>query len=405
MSKKISRIIRKFKVKNNYNKVLKKLHNKKDKIRVIFISTENSKWNYQSLYEYFENDERFEPLVVVSLLMGAHEGIDKTRNNIAKNYDFFKNRNINVEYAYKNGKYIDLKTFNPDIVFYEQPWDLPKEHKPYHVSKFALTFYVSYGYDGIYNDMGMDYLSNFHEYLFKYFVSNKNNIEIQNKKNCIYLGYPKLDTYLEISEINTNSIWKDSSKIKIIYAPHHSFENNGLRMATFDQNGQIILDIAKRHPETTWIFKPHPRFKFALLYNNIMTEEEIDEYYKQWSKIGIIYDKGDYFDIFKSSNIMITDCYSFLAEYLPSYHPLIQLVNNDSVDITGFGKRLVEGYYQCSNWSDLENTIVKLEKKENDYKLPIREHFIPELLDFNEKSSSKIYKYIKNTIFDNNETY
>ena len=129
-----------YKVVNaNFSKKLKEIKSLKRKIRVLFYVSENQKWAYQSLYEELEKDARFEPLVVVSLLTSVHKGYDKTRDNLEENLSFFKSRNINVEYGYKNGNYIDLKCFKPDIVFYEQSWDLPKINSPYNVSKYALT--------------------------------------------------------------------------------------------------------------------------------------------------------------------------------------------------------------------------------------------------------------------------
>ena len=64
---------------------------------------------------------------------------------------------------YKDGKYIDLEEFKPDIVFYEQPWGLPRRYKPYYVSKFALTFYLPYGFSML--DYIGDYNRNFHCHL------------------------------------------------------------------------------------------------------------------------------------------------------------------------------------------------------------------------------------------------
>ena len=63
----------------------------------------------------------------------------------------------------------------------------------------------------------------------------------------------------------------------------------------------MILDWAKKHSDTvTWIFKPHPAFRYELIKNAIMTEQEVDEYYNGWSSVGNIYTQGDYFNIFKN---------------------------------------------------------------------------------------------------------
>ena len=160
---------------NNYKKILTRVQNKKGKIRVLFLVRENQKWSYQSLYELLEKDEKFEPLVVVSILEIARKGKDKTRQNIDETYRFFRSRGMETEFAYKKGKYVDLREFNPDIIFYDQPWDLPKIHQPQEVSKFALTCYASYSYELLNNRD--DYTPSFHRLLNTFFVEDKINLE------------------------------------------------------------------------------------------------------------------------------------------------------------------------------------------------------------------------------------
>ena len=43
-----------------------------------------------------------------------------------------------------------------------------------------------------------------------------------------------------------------------------------------------------------------------------MTEQGINNYFDEWQNIGIIYEYGHYFDLFKNSDFMITDSASFL---------------------------------------------------------------------------------------------
>jgi len=382
----------------NYSKILEQLKHKiKTKpLKVVFLVRENQKWTYQSLYDEFDKSEHFEPLVLVSLLMLAHRGKDKTRNNLHENLNFFKNKGMNVDLAYKDGKYIDLKEFAPDIVFYDQQWDLPKIHKPLRVSNFALTMYCPYFYGLLENKEG--YFQNFHKLLYKYFVENEilikryEKIKKDNSKNCISFGYPKLDNFLEAKNDEYPDIWKDKNKFKVIYAPHHSFEQNGVSLATFKDNGKFILELAKNNPQTTWILKPHPRFKYALLRNNIMTEKEIEEYYHEWEQIGTIYEKGEYGFIFKDSDLMITDCCSFLMEYLLTEKPLIRLVNSHSVKLNEIGEKIMSGYYLANNNDELKKYFYDI-IEQKDFKKENRQNLKLEFCKSNE-SGKEIYKYM-----------
>ncbi|MCQ2739527.1 MAG: CDP-glycerol glycerophosphotransferase family protein [bacterium] len=388
----------------NYSKVIERLRNKKTPLNVVFICCENQKWGYQDIYDIFSKDERFNPLILVSLHRAINSGHDKAQNPIEENYNFYKSRGLNVDYLYKDGKYLDLKDFEPDIVFYEQPWGLEKQYKPKAVSEYALTFYSPYSIPIF--DFKPEYIQRFHRHLYKYFVDSELNVERfegyrrGNSKNCKVVGYTKLDAYLENKEINVEKIWKNPDKFKIIYAPHHSFAISNLHTGTFGRNGKLILDLAKKHPETTWIFKPHPRFKLDIIKNQMMSEDEINDYFSEWEKIGKVYTKGDYFDIFKTSDMMITDCCSFLGEYLPTKKPLIRITNKGAVELNKLGKEIVKGYYQVETNEELENEFIKLVENRIDDKKELRESLVKNVIDFNEKSADKIFNFITGIIYD-----
>lgn len=386
--------IRHLRCKNNYSKVLTRIKRKKSAINVLFLVLENEKWGYQSLYELLDKDEHFNPIVLVGIHYDIHKKKNKTKYNLEENYNFFKSRGMNVDYLYKDGKYINLKKFKPDMIFYEQQWGLPKVLRPETVSKYSLTFYCPYGLS-LFNYTS-DYMKKFHSFLFRYFVDSDFNInrfetyQKGNSKNCTPVGYSKLDKYLEKTDIDINKYWKEPDKFRIIYSPHHSFDKYGLRMATFERNGKYILNLAQNSPNTTWVFRPHPGLKYTLLKNNIMTEEEIEKYYKEWENVGNIYTQGDYIGLFKSSNLMITDCCSFLAEYLPSGNPLIRLSRDDSTPLNPLGEKVVEGYYQVYSNEELQNTYNKIVYENNDEKKDIRLNTQKYVIDFNQTSSEKI---------------
>ena len=390
------------KLNKNYDSVIKKLRfkYKKNKIRVAFIVSENSKWSYQALYEIFEKSEFFEPIILVTLLTSVHKGIDKTRYNIEENYNFFKQRNMRVDYLYKNGKYRNLNAFKPDMVFYEQPWDIYKKYRINVVSKYALTFYNSYSYEIL--DDTDNYFDEFHGLLYTYFIEHELNLERYKKystragENCYVVGSPKLDLYFRPNKTESDA-WKNPNKIKIIYAPHHSFDNY-LQLATFDRNGKFILELAKKHPETSWVFKPHPRLKLALLKTNLMNEDEVDKYYDEWRELGTVYMQGDYIDIFKNSDAMITDSLSFLAEYLPSEKPLLRIINANGLPLNSLGNKLTSGYYEVETNRELEKTFEEVVLNHNDSKKALRLELIKEMMPKDITVSEKIFNYILNIL-------
>lgn len=381
----------KYKIVNtNKREIISRIISSNKKVRVLFYVSENQKWGYQSLYEELDKNPQFEPIVVVSLLTSVHEGIDKTRNNLEENFLFFKSRGMNVEYGYKDGQYIDLKTFEPDIVFYEQPWSLPKKNSPYNVSKYALTCHCPYSITT--NSSIIAAHPKFYEYIWKYFVaadSLKNEYYTAYKYNydsIVVSGHPKLDLINESKSRDT--------KHYVIYAPHHAIRGSHLKYGTFEWNGHFMLEYAKAHPELNWVFKPHPNIKYWFQHISYMTEKEIDNYYKEWEKIALVYDKGDYFELFNNSDAMITDCGSFLIEYFMTGKPLIHLVSNDSVQQTSLNNLCSANYYKVFNVESLKTYLDEILIKKNDFLKESRDKKVNELFENKTSSAKRIVDYL-----------
>jgi CDP-glycerol glycerophosphotransferase (TagB/SpsB family) len=181
----------------------------------------------------------------------------------------------------------------------------------------------------------------------------------------------------------------------IIYAPHFSFKNSVLRLSTFDWNGKYLLDFARAHRELDWIFKPHPQLKLKVIQDGIMTENEINEYYDEWAKIGLVYDQGDYFNIFMSSDALITDCSSFLSEYLPTKKPVIHMISENMVALNSISKVTSSHYYKAHDLRELEFYLNDVIINKND---PLREKRINDiniLTSDGNSASSRIVSHLK----------
>ena len=388
------------KIDENYENVLNRLKNKygKEKIKVGFLVSEQAKWKYQSLYEKLLEDDCFEPVVLVTELSARHKNKKSFYKTIEECYEFFKNKKMNVVYAYdvKKRKYISLDEFGIDILFYQQPWMLGKEQKPDMVSRYALTCYSCYGLNIV--EDSIDYMEDFHFLLWKMFVENEclvscfSNLIKKEIYNCVTVGCPMLDEYKKVTD------FEDKNKPIIIYAPHHSLDEKGLRCATFNHNGKKILELAKNTKDMfDWVFKPHPRLKHAVICNNIMKEEEIDEYFEEWRRVGRIVDGGDYINLFYNSDAMITDCVSFLGEYLPSKKPLIHLVS-DFNPFNDFGKSFIDSFYKAHDFEEFSQIFNEVVVLKNDYKRDERLDKIKILYDEKTTVTDKIYNFLNDNI-------
>ena len=342
-------------IKQNKPKVLEKLKQKlknNQKINVVFYVYDATKWKSQSVYDIFAKDGRFSVKILVT--KNAAQNSDnpsfQTVEDVKKTYEFFKNEKLNVELAYdiQKRKFIQFKNFNPDIIFYQHPWYVERSQGPVVCSKFALTAYIPYYFPiEVGNiDNKIDYYLRFHKYVENYyvldkFIEQKLKSKMDNKgENVKAVGYPNLDYFF-------NNIKEGEY---IIYAPHWTICGKGLKYGAFEWSGQFIFDWAKKHPDTKWIFKPHPLLFNALIDSGFMTEEQTKNYYHEWEKIGKIHTCGDYFELFNQSKMMITDGCSFFGEYFVTEKPLIMIMSEQS-PFSSLENPILETYY-CARTTD-----------------------------------------------------
>lgn len=375
-------------IQKRYPQIIKNLHNKiqNNKLKVVFLNSENPKWVYQSLYEEFEKNPKFDVQVLITvrekLLKKKYKFLEYEKL-ARKNYNFFKEKEMNVAYAFdfKKKEYINLKEFQPDIIFYEQPWELPEKQSIINTSKYALSFYCSYG--SCITNGSNEYSEAFYRDVYTYFLDNNciKNILIEhgcNEKSLVVSGQPKLDAYLK--PINYSNIqWKTEGKKRVIWAPHHSFYDDSLlKFGTFDWNYKYLYNFAQKHPEFEFILKPHPELKRQIVRQGLMSISEMTEYFKLWENLpnAQIYEFGNYFDMFKTSDLLITDCNSFLYEYLPTKKPVIRLIGKNSVGHNEFGQKIISGYYPAKNIDELEKHIKTVLLNNCDHYLSVRENII-----------------------------
>ena len=371
---------------------------KKRKIRVGFWVTESSKWTAQDVYNRLHNDEKFEPFIMLSYFKKPQENLSP-KEHFEKSKEDFEKLGDKVYSAYdtETGSFKELKEFKPDIIFYQQPWQIPEKQVLAKNYKSALLCYIPYCFYSI--DSYVNYLPKFHGVLWKYFIETdlhkKEYAEKYGATNCVVTGSVKLDGYHNINMENTENYWKSEGKKRIIYAPHHSFNDGIHELATFKENGKFILELAKKHPETEWIFRPHPVFAERVIKNSIMTEDEIKEYYNEWKKIGYISKEENYYEMFSSSDLLITDCISFLSEYAPTLKPVFHLRKDfQKEDFNKLVKEIDTTYYQIYSNDELEKLFERVVVNNDDFLENERKNN-SKILPTKELAGENIYNYLK----------
>lgn len=375
------------KIANRYKKHIKKLRSIDRKVRICFYVTENQKWKSQALFDELKKNDLFD---VFAVFAPRTRQRSLTKEAIKEELDFFNKKlePIFLGYDVTNNEYKSLKDYQPDVVFYSQPWDLPKINMVENVSKYALTCYIPYAVAEAITPM-LHNVYSFHYLLWRHYTVHELINDEYNKSipylanNLKAVGYPVLDDIIRKPVSSQEPFYDDC----VIYAPHCSLEKHPwLRYGTFDWNGIYILEYAKQHPEFNWVFKPHPDFRSSVIDNKLMTEKEIDEYFAEWNKLGTVYNKGDYIDLFKKSKCMVTDCGSFLTEYFVTRKPLIHLRNTITTDFNELNDVIKESYYKAYNLSELQNLFISVLENNEDIKKQERIALFSKL-DFDKSNS------------------
>ncbi len=398
-----------YNTKNNYLNVIQKLRNNKNKkIRVAFICEENPKWGYQSIYDAMKNDDNFEILPIINYPIITYRRQEFLQG---KNISFFKSLGIDSldGFDYKKNQYKHIEDFKPDIVFYQQPWYIKHFERPEFVSKYALTCIISYGFTSIdTQSWGSEDIRKLSGNMWKMFAESdyhnkfyQKAAQLKHKDILLTKGYPKLDFYKTPIEKKYERLWKDEGKEvthRIIWAPHHSIEKYGFEMSNFKEQYLYFLNLAKNHLEYNFIVKPHPSLRYKCISEKFMTAEEYDAYIDEWNSLdnASVYTDGNYFDIFKTSDVLITDSSSFLAEYFYSGKPIIFFKSANRAGFNEFGLKLINGFYIPAKKEETEDLLHKLLIEKRDPLKNLREQIIQKEFYYPKNGvGQEIVKYLK----------
>ena len=381
-----------------------------EKIKICLFVSRISCWIYTDLYKRLNESGLFDVVVVVKPFM--FNGHDAMIDYMGKTYSALKDRGYNVVKGYneETNKFLNVrKTLKPDIVFYTKYW-LPQFHKNFYINKFRdkLTFYTSYCFDIAYHPEVMNYVLT--NKVDRYFMPSEIHKKMaqkvmgNNAQNVHVVGAPKLDVFFDKS-YKPKDVWKPQNgkpKKRIIWAPHHSdnFPGNMYQFNAFYEIADFMLEMAEKYKDEIQIaFKPHPML-LPYLRNRKWGKEIADYYYEQWANLenGQL-ETGEFIDLFLTSDAMILDSISFIAEYTATNKPSLFTIGPTSrVKLNDFGNSNFEVLYHTRGdhlKEDIEKFIVDVVINGKDTKKEERTEFVNKhLLPPNGKTSA-------DNIFDN----
>ncbi len=388
-------------------KKIKKRIKQRGKANIGFLVNDSTKWNVSNLVQAFTEDPRFDCMLYLTCPGRKDKTSKEHRHAYLKEREWFLSLGLPLTELYdcNSDSVKPITDYEIDVLFFQQPWSLQPILQQ--VLGHALPVYMPYAYH-VYANYKMQYQKNdFLAWLWCYFEQSEwhkkthLSMDPQAKAQIVVTGYPKLDVYLDNKKPETD-IWKGLHiKARVIYAPHHSLKNESLRISTFDWNHNFLFEVAQKHSDISWIYRPHGKLRYVVEKSGVMTKEEYAQYEESWDKLENTrtYLQGTYFDVFKSSDVLITDSSSFLGEYMPTGNPVIWLIaENPNVIPNDVGKKITDTYYQARNLQELEQHFTDVVLNGNDYLKEKRLAVMHELFPKTESASQKVKKHLEKAL-------
>lgn len=385
-----------------------------EKIKVLFVCWRPAVWgSLKTVYEAMKSDDIFDVSIVtipnkkqLPKLELNHEIYESEGAE-----EFWKGNDVISGYNYETGEWLDLRLLKPDYVCFQQPYNVCRSPyaKSWVVRKYAKLFYIHYASNFIgsgvleesnppdfikdvsfyFNQNQMDY-DLMHEYLRK-----KNNTFTKQ-----YLtGFPRYDNLAQYNNCESTlwSLPRTKNTFRIIWTPRWC-TNEG-NCCFFDYK-DLFLEYCKNNQNVDFIFRPHPQAFLNWVSTGELSGKDAESYKFNYDKLpnAKIDNTKEYLTTFYSSDCMVTDISSIVAEYFLTGKPIIYCHKKDCFN--DFSRKLSEGFYWVRNWKELEETLKMLQGGKDPLKQK-RESLIKEAFYFNKKSSGELIKnIIKDDFYD-----
>lgn len=310
----------------------------KERIRVVFLAIHKSVWKVDPVFQKMLADPFFDPIILVCPYTAYGE--ERMWEDMRECLAYFNEKDYPTHSSYNlaEQRWIKLKELTPDIVFFTNPHNLTC--KEYYEDAYLnyLSCYVPYHHEvGSFGDNNSQHNQPFHNSVWKIFAAHNDSFLLAKKiagsraKNVETTGFPAVENLIKSKRsANYLDVWKtNDGRKRIIFAPHHLIHDE-ISQSNFLQYADFFKYLAKRYQKKAiWAFKPHPILKSKLLESAGWGAARTQAYFDFWENQEYTQlELGAYEDLFLSSDAMIHDCGSFLAEYLYAEKPVLYMLNN-----------------------------------------------------------------------------
>ena len=350
-----------------------------ERVNVIFVCHRPPIWaSLKSVYEALKADPLFSVQIVAIPLRSPVKG----RGYLNSVYtsegaeEYFQSEGAISGYDYETKRWLDLRTLNPDYVFFQQPYNVarPDAYMSLAVSDYAKICYVTY-----YVMVDLDARTEactpvdfFHDLSF-YFSQNtadaafiQGRLEKGGPNLCRVevTGHPRLEG-LEKHREDTCELWKRADSFKILWMPRWTTHEGNCHFFSYREP---LTAWCREHAGTELMLRPHPQAFKEWRSTGEMTEEQEAKLRQEFAQGDFHLDEAENFypQLF-TADVLITDPSSMIIDAYFTGKPIIYCASNGVND--SVTEILRPGMYWVNSWEEARDTLEMIRRGED----PLRE--------------------------------
>lgn len=349
------------------------------RIHVVFVCHMPGAWGkLRPVYSALKSDPAFDVTVVAVPYRHPSAARNDYKDGGMSNY-LRTDEGIEAVRGYDEakGEWLDLQDLAPDYVFFQTPYDpFPYKLTSDCVSCFARVCYVPYYGVLIYEGEveNITHPRGFFRNTSLVFVAHENErIELLKRfsemeaSNVVTVGCPTFERIQELQTVSGRA-WnlpRSPAISRILWTPRWRTSEGNCHF--FDYKDYFI-ELARSNQDVDFLFRPHPLClknfaatgEFSEAEQNLMVKE-----YASLANAGID-TSGDYHDLFLSSDILVSDMSSMIAEYFLTGKPIVYTHRTDAFN--DFGRELSSGLYWARNKAELDGVLRSLRRGDDPLK-------------------------------------
>ena len=344
-------------------------------IRVVFLVQYLPAWNkIEPVHRAMLASEEFEPVIVcvpndVRSRRGKH--LDPRANEtyahlVSEGYEV-------INAVTEEGEWADLRVFNPDFVFHGRPYNnfMPACYRSGHVASYAQIGSMMYGASWTDNYVDVAFNGDYFKDVSIYFAEDGWNAQVfedkfdkgvaQGLQEAVFAGSPVLEG-LYARKAASDGAWEHFSAggQRVLWTPRWSTDKR-IGGSHFLEYRKWFRNYAERHPERSFIVRPHPLMFGNFVQTGEMSQVEVDDFRAWCAKTANVHldESPEYLDTLAAADVLVMDTSSIVLEAFFTGNPIVYCVP-DGIGVVPDYQPMADTFYEARSAEEVESALERL---------------------------------------------